>query len=491
MLKYTIRKINQSGGSEADIQRAIEESLKTDNTTEVANILFREKKTKEKFLLDEFDDSNNKKKNLVAFLNQPKYNFFKITHFRDNKGDGNCAWRALYLCICRTILNKGKDSQIAINFTNLMINCKDESLDNIKYNLEPHELIRFKKGVKQETVSFFTEIGSQFNTEDKIINHLNNNKDLDLKIIYLLKAIVGEWLTDTNNVSDTIVNGESLLTYLKALKDGEVFTSTSETIMKRNVYNILLGGMSLQYPDQNKIDKWRLVVQNEIVDSNRIILRYARHQENPKKYNLPDDAGILSDGWSLVSKDKPDEQGVRKFINVNEDDESSEITMLKTMNVDATQIQLRLISYVFKINFMQLVMFNEIPNIYIYSPTGTINIDELSDTEKNILEIDAAIFGGTGHYKIMYIEKSEPEPKKGWTELPSLNNLIMRINDEDVKKKYSNCDGSDKNTFPQVSELHEIYLGTEKDGVFTLTHQLIENNDIVKNHADKLYICTK
>ena len=89
-----------------------------------------------------------KKKNLVKFLNQPKYNFFKITHFRDNKGDGNCAWRALYLCICRTILNKGKDSQIAINFTNLMINCKDESLDNIKYNLEPHELIKFKKRCK-------------------------------------------------------------------------------------------------------------------------------------------------------------------------------------------------------------------------------------------------------------------------------------------------------------------------------------------------------
>ena len=62
MLNYTIRKINQSGGSEADIQRAIEKSLKTDNTTEVANILFREKKTKEKYLLDEFDDSNNKKK---------------------------------------------------------------------------------------------------------------------------------------------------------------------------------------------------------------------------------------------------------------------------------------------------------------------------------------------------------------------------------------------------------------------------------------------
>ena len=80
-----------------------------------------------------------------------------------------------------------------------------------------------------------------------------------------------------------------------------------------------------------------------------------------------------------------------------------------------------------------------------------------------------------------------PVPKKIWTELPL---TIRPINDQDVKEKYSNCNRSDKNTFPQVSELHEIYLGTEKDDVFTLTHQLILNNDIV-NHADKLYICTK
>ena len=68
MLNYTIRKINQSGGSEADIQRAIEnslKSLKTINKTEVANILFREKKTKEKYLLDEFEKSNNKNKKKI------------------------------------------------------------------------------------------------------------------------------------------------------------------------------------------------------------------------------------------------------------------------------------------------------------------------------------------------------------------------------------------------------------------------------------------
>ena len=210
MLNYTIRKINQSGGS-SDTDAVKETKYVGDNDRAPPSgiVTIHDKVTVDQWANDTFSyksDSNKITKSIrihnnsltetlknINFEKTQKLYNYKITHIRNVRGDGNCFYRAIYFKMIEL-----EEKQKLLELIRKLINGDkiyniNDQLINLHDSDQPMPIQQTTtKRAKQKVIQFLNETF----TIDEIIQRINQNETLDRCIILMIRCILVQWIEE-------------------------------------------------------------------------------------------------------------------------------------------------------------------------------------------------------------------------------------------------------------------------------------------------------